>query len=407
MTIKSFFPFCLLLLCFHFSKAQWNPLSFEFESALYDLYFFDETTGVVVGDGAIWRTTDGGDSWQSLALTDPTLVGATIKAVHFCPGCTTGYAVGQNTVTEQAVIYQSEDSGLSWSELTAIPNPPTIWQDVFVAASRVLIVGSEGRMIRSLDGGQSWDEPIDFPNTTINSVAYRPGTNQTVYGTNLGVYRGTDTWASLSNGSSNIQDAYFDGGLGYAVGGNKIYRTSSNNSVNYNRAYSTNPALEFQCVVGYANGRMVGSSNGIYYIVSHGTNNWGIQPSTLGYSVTAIDYIDGQIAYAATEQGKVLKITAGHELTAPVVYFDNPPGACLDGTITFGNVNFKFGHDYSWEINGEAVATTPGLIHTFDSIGTYDIRLTGDNGSNTNSFSTTVLITNPPDTTFAIGVPEP
>jgi photosystem II stability/assembly factor-like uncharacterized protein len=391
---------CVLLFFSFSSMAQWAPLSTTFDGPLEDVFFFDVDTGLIAGSSGIWKTTDGGASWTATTASAATY----FTAVHFCDGCAVGYAVGYDTSTDQGVVFRSDDQGTSWQLQQPVGDPPPRWNDVFVAADRILIVGDHGRMIRSLDDGTTWDEPITFPDARINSVHYRPGSYRTIYGTSTGVYRGTDAWASIAAGTININDGFFDGGRGYAVGNGQIYRTTTNNQLNYLLDYATNPDVHFHCIAdGGNNGKMIGSTNGIYRLSAFSNNIWGVQPSTFGYEVFAITYAAPDTAFAVTAQGVVLKITNGGELIVPVTYFTNPPGNCVGNSIEFSNFNYYSYYDYTWKVNGEVVSNTPSLNHAFPELGTYTVELIASNDTGNNTFSAEVLIVNPPDTTFALG----
>src|SRR5438876_6889109 len=82
----------------------WSPLRSGTTNALHDVYFFDATQGVAVGEqGLILRTTDGGAGWQGVTSG----VKDTLRAVSFSG--VNGISAGDS----QDILY-STDSGSSW-----------------------------------------------------------------------------------------------------------------------------------------------------------------------------------------------------------------------------------------------------------------------------------------------------
>ncbi|MBK7408655.1 MAG: hypothetical protein IPJ40_11675 [Saprospirales bacterium] len=86
-----------------------------FGSQLYDLHFFDENTGVASGfiltgnSEVILRTTNGGQNWSFASVFNGGAWPRVINGIDF-PTTTIGYAVGSN-----GRILKSNDAGQSWS----------------------------------------------------------------------------------------------------------------------------------------------------------------------------------------------------------------------------------------------------------------------------------------------------
>ncbi len=124
------------------------------------------------GEGRIFRTDDGGDSWRQVWRKEGTFV----RALGFLDaevGIMGNVGVGAfPNVTDEAPLYRTSDGGLSWNPVTAIDGPapggicgievarfPVIdrgergEQVVVHAAGRV---GGPAHYLRSLDRGISW-----------------------------------------------------------------------------------------------------------------------------------------------------------------------------------------------------------------------------------------------------------
>ncbi len=122
-------------------------------------YFLSATAGIVLGGGCggpqnFFRTTNGGQSWTLFQSNQPS--SGLTDAILFADG--TGYAVSSG------LIWQTTDSGASWSVLAS--SGPAYWnEELTVRGSSFLIpwagsncsgqgAGGGGRF--TTDGGQSW-----------------------------------------------------------------------------------------------------------------------------------------------------------------------------------------------------------------------------------------------------------
>jgi len=150
--------------------SHWQKLPTEpYKGKQDDIYFVNQDLGFYVnGKGNIWRSTDGGRSWQNVVKQPGTYFRAIgmVDARHgFAGNIGTGYFPG---VTDSTPLYETTDGGDHWSPVTAIPGPPmqgicaidVLHPDAHNPASTIIDaagrVGGPARLLRSLDGGKSW-----------------------------------------------------------------------------------------------------------------------------------------------------------------------------------------------------------------------------------------------------------
>jgi photosystem II stability/assembly factor-like uncharacterized protein len=126
------------------------------------------------------RTTDGGRSWVDCALPEP---GVFSLAVSAADGAV--YAG-----TEPSRLFRSDDRGESWRELEALlelPSrprwsfPPRPWTSHvrWIAPSphdaELILVGIElGGLMRSTDGGETWQDHRPGAQPDVHSLAWHP-----------------------------------------------------------------------------------------------------------------------------------------------------------------------------------------------------------------------------------------
>ena len=132
---------------------SWFSLTSGTTEHLTDIQFYDADIGYAVGyGGTILKTTDAGSSWTSLSsdiLND-------LKSVDFI-NAFTGYTVGDRK------IFKTTDGGLSWED-KSFPVPEHFHLNTveFVDANTGWIgFGSvlthQGKIFKTTDGGNTWN----------------------------------------------------------------------------------------------------------------------------------------------------------------------------------------------------------------------------------------------------------
>jgi photosystem II stability/assembly factor-like uncharacterized protein len=137
------------------SEPQWQALPGAPTSIrIDDLHFLDPQTGwTATGDGAIYRTGDGGTSWQ-LQFYDPSLYFRCIRMAD----SQRGFA---GTLVSSNLLYATANGGTAWTLVTNLPAlRPNALCGMSAPSSQVIYgVGSysgPARVIKTVDGGASW-----------------------------------------------------------------------------------------------------------------------------------------------------------------------------------------------------------------------------------------------------------
>jgi photosystem II stability/assembly factor-like uncharacterized protein len=121
-----------------------------------DVTFLNETTGFVVGAyGLIFRTDDGGASWQpwSRRIVNP-------EAFHYSAISASGDRIF--IAGEAGTLYRSLDAGKSWETLES-PYEVSFFGIVSDASGeQVVAMGLRGNAFRSTDAGVSWQR-LEIP----------------------------------------------------------------------------------------------------------------------------------------------------------------------------------------------------------------------------------------------------
>ncbi|NOS86572.1 MAG: T9SS type A sorting domain-containing protein, partial [Ignavibacteria bacterium] len=121
-------------------------------------YFVNANTGWVTGYSQhpavnyIKKTNDGGNSWVS-QLVYPLATGRAVYSTYFI-NSTTGWSAGSEYVNS-SLILKTTNSGVTWSTQTSQAYTNSLSSIFFINENYGWSVGTNGRMLRTTDGGGS------------------------------------------------------------------------------------------------------------------------------------------------------------------------------------------------------------------------------------------------------------
>ncbi|MCC7244994.1 MAG: hypothetical protein IT269_04915 [Saprospiraceae bacterium] len=133
----------------HFSLRGWwqEDRRDTFPSALQSICFSDSNTAHVVGMGWVARSDDGGQNWTRLDIE-----GDFYRCVQF-PTASTGYICGSS-----GSILKSTDGGHSWQEIRKTGGKIRLLKLFFTDENNGYLVGAEGLFWITEDGGETWEQ---------------------------------------------------------------------------------------------------------------------------------------------------------------------------------------------------------------------------------------------------------
>ncbi len=140
----------------------------SFDHEISGVYFSEAQTVHAVGYGILLRSTDAGRNWQRLQV-----YGGFFRDVHF-PSPLIGYIVGSS-----GNILKTKDGGQSWQLLRdgdqfTVADLP--FRSVFfVSDTKGYIVGGGGLFWRTIDGGDSWQCIKGLPSIKLLGVHVHDG----------------------------------------------------------------------------------------------------------------------------------------------------------------------------------------------------------------------------------------
>lgn len=141
-------------------NAQWTTLSFPSTQALDKAAFPDDNTGYVANSlyNKLWRTQNGGASWDSLTFT------AFVNDVDFLSADTGFVLIGQGATSYS--VKSTYNGGDTWTD-HPIPGTGISYQTVYFTSKLVgYIIDYGANILRTADGGTTWTP------AAIGSYAY-------------------------------------------------------------------------------------------------------------------------------------------------------------------------------------------------------------------------------------------
>jgi photosystem II stability/assembly factor-like uncharacterized protein len=121
--------------------------------SLSAFFFLDERLGWAAGQGHVLRTDDAGRTWTALAPDVDVSYKSPVRAIQFLDE-TNGWLVGMH-----ASLMHSVDGGVTWSavETPIVGNVrPSFWDMFFVDGQFGWVVGEEGTILATRDSGATW-----------------------------------------------------------------------------------------------------------------------------------------------------------------------------------------------------------------------------------------------------------
>jgi len=189
--------------------ATWQRVRGPSNATFTDISFADQLNGWIVGNfagaaGLIWRTTNGGASWTQQVAPDTRFVLRhwSTAAQNLTGNTTVGV---RSAIPDTGILRMTTDGGVSWKQRTLADSIAAINKITFIDSLRGWALGTlrnaEGILLRTRDGGRTWKvykTPKPFTFVAISFIDSLRG-----WASSTGIFRTRD-------GGETWQRQYFD-----------------------------------------------------------------------------------------------------------------------------------------------------------------------------------------------------
>lgn len=384
----------LLMLASAPLQSQWSQLSVPTTEDLRSVHYRTNGNVWIGGFDTLYWSNDNGNSFQER----PTMVGSApllglYLAIHAFDN-STSLITGTMFTGSVEAIYRTTDAGMSWN---SVHNADVDLIDIlfdleFAQAPLGFAVGSNGRILRSVNGGVSWTPVVTGTSWSLQRICWAGGSNYVAAGPSAFLHStdGGLSWAQVS-GPSGAVDLACSGPNCYAVSGSSIWHSTDAGVTWTVAGLSPGDVLE----VLDANTIIVAGDEGMYRSSSEG-QFWD-QFDINGYQrVRQIDFHDAQNGIAVGENGYVLRTSNSGGSSLPLAMAIAPSGTVCTGvpvTITNGG---DPSYSYSWSIDGVPQSTSYHLTTVFEAAGVHTVELQAMNGNGSDTFTIEVNVTASP-----------
>lgn len=153
---------------------KWEEITVDSSEYFYmtSVFFANENFGWILQDfgSTVFRTTNGGLDWDRIDIpvnTEIVPCEFSLNSVFFINE-NTGWIVGAGSI-----ILKSTDGGLTWEEQRNTNDwTEDLYSVCFVSESTGWAVGREGLILNTTDGGQTWNKELSHTNKHLYDVTF-------------------------------------------------------------------------------------------------------------------------------------------------------------------------------------------------------------------------------------------
>jgi photosystem II stability/assembly factor-like uncharacterized protein len=228
--IRLISPLFLLILLSSELEAQWELSYNETGKCFYCIDFLDQTTGVMGGgyDSFIYKTTDSGTSFNTIFSSSAYYYVTDIKS--FNQDTIIACLLKTQTSPDSLLIIRSIDGGISWDTTGSFENPPLYKKIIHFPSENLGYLWCDSSLYKTLDNGVTWSLTYTFSGSiNVNSIDFVNDTIGYLIG-NDGVFfsfNGGNSWIFQYNFPSNYLSLGLIDFVSDSVGFTTVYNNLS------------------------------------------------------------------------------------------------------------------------------------------------------------------------------------
>ena len=374
----------LLLICTR-SAAQWTTLSLNTTEDLWGLQYDSDGTVWIGAVDTMHYSTDNGGAFLKKPTWSPPGSGVPIfglyTAIHAFNADELVITGTMNSGQAES-IYRSTDGGTGYDLVHFYPDPGPldILRDItFAQAPMGMVVGSNGRILRSTDSGGSWTPMVSGTPGYLTNLAHASGSTYLTAGPSV-LLRSTDggiSW-SVVPGSDGLQHLTCAGATCFGSGTSTVVK-----SVDAGATWVLSGSLAGESIQAMAQldatTIIVSTTTGMFRSTSSG-QYWERFDLPDFEWVRRIQFYDASHGIAVGDNGFAIRTGNSGGNAVPVASIEGPVTAtCTNANVTFQNLGDP-AWTYQWLVNGAPTTTSYDLVTSFADAGAYTVQVVAFNG---------------------------
>ncbi|MDO9510965.1 MAG: YCF48-related protein [Bacteroidales bacterium] len=304
------------------AEVAWEIVNGPSWGQIRSIQFFDTQIGIVALGPGLYKTNDGGSTWQSL-FNDPN---GNFEDIFFVNSMS-GYAISSS-----GLLAHTSDGGNTWVSIqTGKANMKCIY---FTNIQTGFMAGALGKLFRTNDSGNTWIQINCGLTQIIRNITFTtPQKGYLVghFGNSLSTQDGGNSWQPFSiPGVSSTTHLYtlnfVTPDTGFITGSQSVvYKTVDAGQHWTAKATPLPKSLESASFFNSRHG-IVGGQNGCVFVTHDGCNSFSQMQGTGNELITSLYYNNWRSGWMGNQSGSLRKLINGFTTFQwfPIEGLDNP-----------------------------------------------------------------------------------
>ncbi len=290
-------------------RGSWSVQSTPVAEKLNDIVFDSENNGWIVGNSNTLLYSADGEAWERKFISDGNTYN--FLSVDFL-NADMGLIAGEDIGNGHGVIFRTRNGGSSWNRIDLSAEGQQVYKIAFADENTAYALAHNQKILKSSDGGMNWDEIHEF-NSRMEDMAVL-NNDLWVCGKNGNLHYSSDGGANWINRSpatgSWLNTVFFlDNSTGYtatAYGAANMFKTENSGGSWESQIDAPEDYISDIFFTDESHGWFTAQNN-IYYTTNG--SEWEMETTTNSSNLNALYFLSENKGYAVGFNGSVLHYT--------------------------------------------------------------------------------------------------